>query len=71
MVIVGYGRNYLLNFTTSILTMILGMAIRAAQSIGLHCVPPLSEYSTAVERKSWELWYETNLADHIDLVFPY
>lgn len=33
------------------------MAIRAAQSIGLHCVPPLTEHSTALERQSWELWY--------------
>lgn len=45
------------------------MAIRAAQSIGLHCVPPVSECSTAVERQSWELWYETDLADRIDLAF--
>ncbi|KAK5062760.1 hypothetical protein LTR84_004835 [Exophiala bonariae] len=35
---------------------LLGMAIRAAQSIGLHCVPPPNENTDAIDRQSWDLW---------------
>ncbi|KIW12234.1 hypothetical protein PV08_09510 [Exophiala spinifera] len=35
---------------------LLGMAIRAAQSIGIHCVPPPTEESSDTERQSWLLW---------------
>ncbi|KAK6386904.1 hypothetical protein LTS17_000168 [Exophiala oligosperma] len=35
---------------------LLGMAIRAAQSIGIHCVPPPSKDSSDIERQAWLLW---------------
>ena len=38
------------------LTAMAGMAIRSAQSIGLHCVPEPTNDSCVQDQLAWRLW---------------